>query len=604
MLAFRSFTRFLLVGTFCALIVGDFGRAFGQFDITDLYYDTNGSGAGIGSHNNSGTWNLTNTNWNTSPFGTDAPSSWSNLPASSFVPVTAYFGGVGASVTLGADISASDINILSNGYTFDVNATSNRTVQGSWILGNAPNGIGTSFRAIGGNRELTIHRVLTQTGAAVGSLNVHTDNFFRINLNSLQITTNPVVAGSISVPINITGTGNANFVGIGTAMSSTISGAITGNSQTLHFGATSGNTLTFNVVNNGSGSVQFGVGSSGGGGGTVVLGTGAKTWGNTDINLGTGGVVRLTGSTLPTGTNLSFLSNSTLQTIGRNVSVSSLTSAGGVGAITNTHASTATTLTINGNAATTYTGSISNGGVGVINLVRSGSGSTTLSGTNTYTGSTTVSGGLLVIDGTHTGGGATTVNGGELVVNGSLAATSFNVNAPGTVSGNGSITTADLNVNGKISPGSSIGSMAVNGNLNLNAGSTFEYELQTNGLNGDLIHVAGNLNITNGALLTVSDLAVNVPVLFGSKLTMISYTGSWNGGLLTFGSTQLANNDIFTVSGQEWRIRYNDSTGGANFAGNQAGANGFMTLTAVPEPSALLFVASALGIGFVRRRRS
>lgn len=602
MLAFRSFTRFLLVGTFCALIVGNFGRAFGQsVNITDLYYDTNGAGVGIGSHNNSGTWNETNFNWNASPFGTDNPSSWSNLLANEIVPVTAHFGGVGASVTLGADITANDINILSNGYTFDVNTTSSRTVEGSWILGNASNGIETSFRAIGGNRELTIHRVLTQS---VGSLNVHTDNFFRINLNSFQITTNPVVAGSISVPINITGSGNANFVGIGTAMSSTISGTIAGNSQTLHFGATSGNTLTFNAVNNGSGSVQFGVGSSGGGGGTVALGTGAKTWGNTDINLGTGGVVRLTGSTLPTGTNLSFLSNSTVQTNGQIVSVSSLTSAGGVGAITNTHASTATTLTINGAATTTYTGSISNGGVGVINLVRSGSGATTLSGTNTYTGSTTVSGGLLVIDGTHTGGGATTVSAGELKVNGSLAATTFSVTAPGKMSGSGTITTANLNVDGTISPGSSIGKMAINGNLNLNAVSTLEYELETNGLDGDLIHVVGNLNITNGALLTVSDLDVNVPVLFGSKLTMISYEGSWNGGLLTLGATQLANNDIFMVSGQEWRIRYNDATGGANFSANQLGANGFLTLTAVPEPSAFLFVASALGLGFVRRRRS
>ncbi len=603
----RSFPR-----TTAAIVFALFGAVSSlvSAQITPHYYDNNGIALGIGSAGSAGVWGETIgvgsvANWNTSSAGGDPGLgliAWPN-----FIDASAIFSGTGNVVRVDrvSTVLSAGIEVQSSGYLFRIPTTNARTFVGEWTLGLA-SGVNVTFdgRNADGStssagRAMTIDSVRHRTGAP-GSSSVTLETFSSgSNVFQVNIANN----GTFAVPLTITGTGAANLVGVSAAI---VDGSVTGNGSTLHFGATSGNSLTINgSVNNGAGNVQFGVGGTGGGDGLVVLGNGAKTWQNTIINLGANGIVRLNGANaLPTGTTVIFDSNSTLELNGLNRTIAGLSSGAANGNVRNQSA-VASTLTINGSGSTTFSGSISNGvGGGALSLVRSGSGSTTLSGNNTYSGSTTVSGGSLVIDGTHTGGSSVSVTGGELKVNGSLTATTFDVSAPGTVSGTGAITSAEINVSGTISPGSSIGNMAVNGNLNLNAGSTLDYELQTNGLDGDLIHIVGNLNIANGAFLTVSDLNVNIPVISGSKLTMVSYTGSWNGGLLTLGATQLANNDIFMVSGQEWQIRYDDGAGGTNFAANQAGASGFLTLTAVPEPSALLFVGSVLGLGFLRRRRS
>src|SRR5262249_48803842 len=59
-----------------------------------------------------------------------------------------------------------------------------------------------------------------------------------------------------------------------------------------------------------------------------------------------------------------------------------------------------TTLTIgNGDANGTFAGNIASG-TGTINLVKTGLGTETLGGVNTYTGTTMVNGGTLVVEGT------------------------------------------------------------------------------------------------------------------------------------------------------------------------------------------------------------
>ena len=592
-----------------------------------LYYDRNGTDAGLGAQGAAGVWDDATSNWNNG----DAVQTefsvtpWANGNTAIFLGDNANPGNV---VRVDrTSVSALSIRVQTNGYLFRIPTATTRVFTGNWVLGLTPNtpvAVGFDGRTSDGStstaaRTITIDSILNETGVSGSSVNLETyssgNNVFRVNLAN---------NGSIQVPLTISGTGAANLVGISNA---TISGNITGNGAALHLGATSGNSLSVNAaVNNGTGNVHFGVGApAGGGGGVVILGSGAKTWQDTVINLANSGTVRMNAlNALPTGTNVIFNTNATLELSGRNTTIGGLTSGLGNGNIRNQSA-TAALLTISGGVTSAFAGSISDGvGGGALSLTRSGSGSTTLSGTNTYTGSTTVSGGALVIDGTHTGGAAATVSGGQMTVtvNGSFAATNtsvtggilkvdgtynnsgtFSVSAPGTVSGNGTINTSNVSVFGTISPGASIGSLAINGNLTLAAGSTVEYELQTNGLDGDLIHVDGNLSITAGSLLTLSDLDANIPVLVGSKLTMISYTGTWDGGLFTFGGNQLANNQVFEVSGQEWQIRYNDNAGGTNFVANQNGANGFLTLTAVPEPSALLIVGAVIGVAFARRRR-
>jgi hypothetical protein len=64
----------------------------------------------------------------------------------------------------------------------------------------------------------------------------------------------------------------------------------------------------------------------------------------------------------------------------------------------------------------------------------------------------------------------------------------------------------------------------------------------------------------------------------------------------------LEDDSNFIVNGQSWRINYNDTTGGSNYSSEQTLAN-FVTLTAVPEPSAALL--GGLGaIMLLRRRRA
>jgi hypothetical protein len=198
-----------------------------------LYWDLNGQTPGFGGNTGNGVWNTFSENWNISSAGNDVPRWWGNFGPELLVPTSAFFVSNGGQVTFGADIIANRINVQGSGYSFVVNSAQ-RTVRGDWALGFAPNtSISTSFvAAAGGDRELTINRVRTTENAPTGALTLATNgNFFRVNLSSYQVTDNPVIQGTISVPITITGTGNVNLVGTSTA---TISGAINGNGNHNH----------------------------------------------------------------------------------------------------------------------------------------------------------------------------------------------------------------------------------------------------------------------------------------------------------------------------------------------------------------------------------
>jgi autotransporter-associated beta strand protein len=581
------------------------GYAYDDPVPTDLYWDLNGQTAGFGGNTGNGVWNQVTANWNISPSGNDTPRFWGNFGPEFLVPTSAFFVSNGGEVTFGDDVIANRINVQGSGYSFLVNSTT-RSVQGDWALGFAPTTpVTTSFvAAAGGDRELTINRVRTTENAPAGALTLATnDNFFRVNLSSYQVTDNPVIQGTISVPITITGTGNVNLVGTSTA---TISGAINGNGNTLHLGATFGNSLTLNgAINNGDGStVRFGVGTSTEDGGTVVLGNGPKSWSNTVIDLGGTGVVRLNGANaLPADTSVSFDSSSTLQLNGFNLTVASLSSVNGVvGTVQNGSAGAESTLTIAGSQTTTFGGILADGSSEKLNLVRSGTGTTILTENNTFSGTTRVTGGSLVIEGSLAGGGAVSVEGGNLIVTNTVISSAVDVSnganmvvngfigtgttsVAGSVSGTGTIESASgvtIAAGGTLAPGNSIGTLFVTGDLSFTQGSFFELEIDQDQLIADSLAVNGALNLDN-ATLNITDLgAVNNVTIDNTLFTIATFTsltGTFNG---------LANNDIVTVGDNQWRISYGGSA---------------ITLSAVPEPSALLFVGSMVGVALVRRRR-
>lgn len=224
-------------------------------------------------------------------------------------------------------------------------------------------------------------------------------------------------------------------------------------------------------------------------------------------------------------------------------------------------------------------GSINSGSAG--NVTKSGNGTTTFTGNNTYTGTTSVNAGTLRINGTNSGGGT------------------FSVSSGATLGGTGSIAGA-LNVTGTLAPGASIESFGT-GAVAFNNGSTFAYELDSASLNGDLLDSSGTLSLSGTVTLTLTELASGV-LAHGSKLTLIDYVGVWNGGTFTYLGNALADDSIIMLGGNQWQFNYNDTVGGANFASDQTGSTGYVTMTVVPEPSIVLL--GGLGaLGLLRRRR-
>ena len=272
-----------------------------------------------------------------------------------------------------------------------------------------------------------------------------------------------------------------------------------------------------------------------------------------------------------------------LDITGFNTQIGSLSGGGATGGNVTLGAAT---LTIAGNNASpvTYAGVISSSGAG--GLTKIGTGTQILSGDNTYTGATTVSNGILRVNGSHTGGGA------------------YEVASSGTLQGIGSTTSA-LNVSGVLSPGASIETFGT-GALSFATGSTLAHELDSSvgtSVGSDLLKVTGNLNLAGTVGLTLSDLALtDVAFNVDDVFSVINYTGTWNGGLFTFGGNELADAEEFTFGLNTWRINYAAPTGGLNFAGEHV-AGSFVNLTVIPEPSSVALLGTLGAMMLLRRRR-
>src|SRR5262249_4678649 len=157
---------------------------------------------------------------------------------------------------------------------------------------------------------------------------------------------------------------------------------------------------------------------------------------------------------LPTTTAVTFTGVGTLDLNGISQTVASLSSAISGSQVTLGSG----TLTTGDSTNTTFAGSISGTG----GLVKQGSGVFTLSGSNSYSGTTTVNAGTLLVNGTHTGGGLYTIGDGS---------------GTDILGGNGTINAAvNIAANGVLSPGNSPGILTINGNVSL-AGS-LQVELQ------------------------------------------------------------------------------------------------------------------------------
>jgi fibronectin-binding autotransporter adhesin len=350
-------------------------------------------------------------------------------------------------------------------------------------------------------------------------------------------------------------------------VSSNVSGnASLGNTTTLALSSTgSGSTLLSGVIADGSGGGNLALNVNSSGSGVTQLGNAGNTFtGGVTITAGTlQPTVSSSGSTGPLGPVSGTVSmaggvldlNGTSQTIG-NLNGSS-------GSVLDNSAS-ASTLTIGGGNATggNYSGLLAdnnNAGSGVLNLAKTGTGISILSGSSTFTGTTTVSAGALNIQSTNAlvdSSGVSVSSGAALQIQGG--------NSPilNTVTING--TGVSANPNGAIesvSGGNSFGNAVVLGSassIGVDAGSFTVTGPISGGVGLTLTGPGGVGTLASTLTTSVASLTksgANTWVITGSNTytggTTLS-AGTLQAGIATAGTTSGAfggQNASLTISG-------------------------------------------------------
>jgi autotransporter-associated beta strand protein len=534
------------------------------------------------------------------------------------------FGGLSTNVAL-ADSSASlsfanNVSLGTGVRTFTLGNNGTQTFSG--IISNSSGGI--TFSA---NSGLTGTGRFDITGTAntfTGPINITAgearftaDESLGNSANTIVIDGGRLATASAATYTITAGRGIAVGDGAGTSISTTGAG-----------------TLTYNgVIANKS--VEIGSWAKQGAG-TLVLGGVSTYTGNTAIEAG---LLQLTGGNdrLPTGTVVSLGSiGTTLGTLdlnGQNQRIAGLVSTTGTvasGSVKNTVTSTtAATLEINVAEGTTKSyggGTTQNSGVigGLLGLTKSGLGTQVLGDANTYSGTTTVNAGTLVVNGSITSSSAV-VNGGLLNVNGTAAAVT--VNSGGNLGGSGKV--GAITGAGTIGPGNSPGILTAT-SVNPTTGTDFKFEFTSlsptytsaTASGNDLLHLtaaspfaggtftAGNIIsiYLNSATITTSLLAGNNTTFSGAFFVDGTYELAAALSSASFAyyttSSSLGTGSALDYNGTSYYLL--DSTiaakttlsdtavTGAGFA-TGAATGTLLTFNAVPEPSA----QSLLAIGMV-----
>ena len=382
--------------------------------------------------------------------------------------------------------------------------------------------------------------------------------------------------------LNISGTGINSS---GALMNGSVTGATYAGSLLLGSAASivaDTGSITFTKVGTTTGAYLLTLDGAQGGSIASVIATaaggvtkaGSGTWTLSAVNTYTGattisaGTLQLgTGGSLSSSTQVTMSGSASFDLNGNNLSLSFLTGAAN-NLIYNSKSGTTSTLNLSGATTTTYAGVIADntGTGGTIALTRSSSSALavfTLSGANTYTGGTTISGGVLAISSDGNLGAvpssftanAITLSGGELRATASAsldakrgvtltAASTLSAAAGNTLTVNGIIDGAfGLNINVSTITGTVLlaGANTYSGNTSINFGTLKVGSATALG--------SGNASVTNGAVLDLNGqtmtstggLTLNgAGISSGGALINSSSAPATYAGLIALGTTAVS----------------------------------------------------------------
>ncbi len=371
-------------------------------------------------------------------------------------------------------------------------------------------------------------------------------------MNNAALVLDQATAGTLSNAISgsgtveKTGTGTLTLAGINTyGGGTTISaGTLVGNAAAFGTGGIVNNTAlvldqatagTLSNAISGSGTVEkTGAGTlvltginSYGGGTTISAGT---LVGNA-TSFGTGGIVNnaaLVLDQVTAGTPSNAISGSgTVEKTGAGTLTLSGNNTYGGG----TTISAGTLQLGNGGATGSIMGDVLNNGTLAFNR----SDTVTFAGIISGSGAVQHNGaGTTVLTGISTYAGATTVNAGNLIVNGAIAST-VTVNSGGLLGGSGTVGGIAANAGSTVSPGNSPGTLTVAGNVAFAAGATYRVEIDAAN-NADRIAATGTATLSGG---TVQVTKAGGGYVAGARYTILTANSSVNGtfvGLVAGGS--------------------------------------------------------------------
>lgn len=424
------------------------------------------------------------------------------------------------------------------------------TVNGGVLSISSPANLGTGSTlalnsgSLGVTANATFPLAVTVTG----------NSGFNIATGTTTTWSGVIANGATAGALSVSGGGTmiltaANTYSGGTTIAATtlqigaggVTGGITGNvtdNGSLVFNRS--NTVTFPGAVSGSGSLTQA------GSGTLIL-TGANTYGGSTtisagtLQIGSGGTAGSVSGNITDNSALVFNRSDAVTYAGNITGTGSLTQAGsGTLIVTGTNNFSGGTSINAGTLEIGPNGSIAGNIADNSSLIFNSSGTLTFAGAISGSGALAQAGsGTLILDGNSMGfSGATTVSSGILEVGdasnpGAALGGNVTVSAGATLMGHGTIVGSVVN-NGTVQPGGTVGVLTLNGNYSQASSGTLTIEITPNvaagpGIGYDQLRIGGTATLA-GALSILDDPG---SYLVGSRYTILTAAGGRSGTFAT-----------------------------------------------------------------------